>query len=627
MDFPAGFQTANHTAPFHGNTCDSCHIRNGSGIPLRPNRELPKIHEERGMALGFNVSLDETYSNTSSPADTGRSEMPAMKIVLFDLGEKEGDQCDVNDHTIPQLEPSYYTNKIMNFYDNTLHVNLEEPDITGRLTRPTYNFRYQEFENSDRVGYEIVDTTERTDRSNPEKEDTYKTWYVEITDPVLFEKSCNNNAEAFNPKPGNVNAAAWPTACAEVVGPGGKAIKDALNHPPQQPSDSTDSTTVVGHMHLVGHRLGNSPLIEMIPDKTIEATQTAQKTSLKFPGCYGLAAGTRGGLKQFYRSCASGKKGNGSDDCYISRFGWIGDRASMEDQIANAAVVEMNITSKGGYSFINPNPTNARELVRYKDRLCGPADRNCTGDKGLKLGKANSDITEQEIKDMATYQRWIGIPNRSEYQVSSDIVQQGETVFKDLQCHSCHVIDKIVYVNDDNMLPPEERARLVSLKDGQADYPFISYLGTDLLLHDMGYLSQVAKAPADVPTIRNDDGTVKDDYRAWVQKIRTPALKGLRFNRFVTDSIHNTDRKDNMPFWPPSIRPMPPNPIPVPPFYFPSQAKPACDFLLHDGRACDAIEAAYLHDGPAIKELDMINNLNNKSLEDLNALRAFLYSL
>jgi CxxC motif-containing protein (DUF1111 family) len=97
-------------------------------------------------------------------------------------------------------------------------------------------------------------------------------------------------------------------------------------------------------------------------------------------------------------------------------------------------------------------------------------------------------------------------------------------------------------------------------------------------------------------------------FENYVQKIRTPALKGLRFNRFVTDSHNNTV----------------------------SATSPACDFLLHDGRACDAIEAAFLHDGPAIKVLGatmscpkctMIDGLNALNPTQLKQLRAFLYSL
>jgi len=374
-------------------------------------------------------------------------------------------------------------------------------------------------------------------------------------------------------KPENVDTDSWPGSCAEV------------SEDPFSGADAISSTISdgkIGFMHLLGRRLGNTPLIEVIPDQTIIDTQIAQSSTengISYPGCYGLAAGTRNGGAAHYHSCDSGELGNNSNDCYISRWGWIGDRASLEDQIANAANVEMNLRSKESYKEVHPNASSIHQLVRYKKTLCGPANESCQN------SEANSDITEQEIKDMATYQRWIGIPQRSEYQVSSEIVQQGEKIFKDLQCNSCHVISKIAYINDDNMLPDEERAHLQKLQilsGDQTDYPFISYLGTDLLLHDMGYLSQIAKAP-EGQNIRNNDGTVKDEYKSYVQHIRTPALKGLRFNRFVTDSNHNTEEaggdltKKNF--------------------------LPGCDFLLHDGRACDAIEAAYLHDGPAIKQL------------------------
>jgi CxxC motif-containing protein (DUF1111 family) len=95
-------------------------------------------------------------------------------------------------------------------------------------------------------------------------------------------------------------------------------------------------------------------------------------------------------------------------------------------------------------------------------------------------------------------------------------------------------------------------------------------------------------------------------YKNYVQKIRTPALKGLGFNRFVTDSYRNTKTwvDDNV-----------------------SMLDAACDFLLHDGRACDAIEAAFLHDGPAVDKLRLIPNLNALTPEEVGYLRAFLYSL
>ena len=117
-------------------------------------------------------------------------------------------------------------------------------------------------------------------------------------------------------------------------------------------------------------------------------------------------------------------------------------------------------------------------------------------------------------------------------------------------------------------------------------------------MHDMGYLSQVGYASQ---SIRDSNGIVLPGYQNYVQKIRTPPLKGLRFNRFVTESHKNVKPAD------------PPN--------------PACDFLLHDGRACDAIEAAFLHDGPAIKKLGVIDDLIGLSKAQLRQLRAFLYSL
>jgi hypothetical protein len=152
------------------------------------------------------------------------------------------------------------------------------------------------------------------------------------------------------------------------------------------------------------------------------------------------------------------------------------------------------------------------------------------------------------------------------------------------------------------MLTPVFRARLTTHTAPAS--PFLSYLGTDLLMHDMGYLSQVGvrNPEALLSGIRDAaTGVVLPGMENYVQKIRTPPLKGLRFNRFVTESYKNT------------IPATPPN--------------PACDFLLHDGRACDATEAAFLHDGPAIKKLKVVESLNSLGAMQLQQLRAFLYSL
>jgi CxxC motif-containing protein (DUF1111 family) len=209
---------------------------------------------------------------------------------------------------------------------------------------------------------------------------------------------------------------------------------------------------------------------------------------------------------------------------------------------------------------------------------------------------------------MAAYARWLGDPTRSEFMTSLPDVIAGENVFVDIKCNTCHVIDVIKITDpNDTMLTKYFRDRLAKRVDKlNKVYPFLSYLGTDLLMHDMGYLSQVGN-PSPPQSIRDSNGVVLSNFHDYVQKIRTPPLKGLRFNRFVTESQKNTKNLCNL--------------APT------DTCDPACDFLLHDGRACDAIEAAFLHDGPAIKELGVIPALNNLTPDQVRQLRAFLYSL
>ena len=196
---------------------------------------------------------------------------------------------------------------------------------------------------------------------------------------------------------------------------------------------------------------------------------------------------------------------------------------------------------------------------------------------------------------MADYGRWLGDPTRSEVQVSQPEVIAGEKIFRKLQCDTCHVIKRIDIVPEDTMLSKNFRDRLKTHVSGSIK-PFLSYIGTDLLMHDMGYLSQVGETSQ---SIRDANGVVKPGFETYVQKVRTPPLKGLRFNNYVTDAHRNTKNAGD----------------------------PGCDFLLHDGRACSAIEAAFLHDGPAIAKLKVIEGLNGLSADEVMQLRAFLYSL
>jgi CxxC motif-containing protein (DUF1111 family) len=347
----------------------------------------------------------------------------------------------------------------------------------------------------------------------------------------------------------------------------------------------------VGYMLLNGKRLGNLSAIEAIPDQEIIGFRNNQLNKLgdaiagELIWNHGSRDGVKGKVKLTCRT-------RSLTDCYIGRFGWLGDRVSLEDQVANAAFVEMNMTTSQGYRELYGD-NKVQNPIRYRYPNCGAANKTCVESKG------NSDLSEDDIRRMADYARWLGNPTRSEIQVSQPEVIAGEKIFKALQCDTCHVIRRIDIVPNETMLTKYFRDRLATHVGG-GNRPFLSYIGTDLLMHDMGYLSQISDAGQ---SIRDENGVVKPEFQTYVQKIRTPALKGLRFNNYVTDAHRNTKNPTKPPI------------------------DPGCDFLLHDGRACSAIEAAFLHDGPAIKKLGVIEGLNGLTPKEILELRAFLYSL
>jgi CxxC motif-containing protein (DUF1111 family) len=383
----------------------------------------------------------------------------------------------------------------------------------------------------------------------------------------------------------------WPSSCKDIDG---AAITAAI------------TGGDVGYMHLNGKRLGNLSAMEAIPAQAIIGFRDSQTAALgnKIAGEIIWQAGSRDGIDPknggTVQKCEDGKPKD-LTQCFIGRFGWIGDRVSLEDQVANAAFVEMNMTTTAGYNKLYPKD-DAKFPIRYGHPNCGPANKPCVNSKG------NADLTERDVERMADYARSLGNPTRSEFQVALPEVIAGEKIFRETGCATCHVIRKIDIDPDDTMLTKDFRDRLktrvkAATRASPKAAPFLSYIGTDLLMHDMGYLSQVADASG---PIRDDrTGLVLRQYENYVQKIRTPALKGLGLNRFVTDSYRNTTTYKDKP----------------------DTLDAACDFLLHDGRACDAIEAAFLHDGPAIKQLGVITKLKDLSTEKVEQLRAFLYSL
>lgn len=553
--FAAAFPAQAASAPFHNNTCDGCHVRNGSGVPINPAGTLDAALQEFMTAAPYSPYPVKDYTFTG--------QIRPMKLVFFDLAPSTA-RLDASRYSEPLSFPAllrlspprnvsaaalYYSNKVMNYFGDSFHT-----------TTPgnTFTWNYVPAEPSRLV----VGTA----RVNAELGKTYQPMQVAVGS-FQTAASCQ-----LMPQPPGVSA--WPTSCADVSGAAiGAAIANAQ----------------VGAMLLNGKRLGNLGAIESIPNQAIIAWRAAQSSLLGavVAGEIIWNAGARDGVDGMVKkTCAT----RSLADCFIGRFGWLGDRTSLEDQIANAAFVEMNMLSPEGYQKLYGN-SKVLFPIRYAYPNCGPANKSCVESAG------NGKLTEADINRMAAYARWVGSPTRSEFQVSLPEVAAGEALFKQLNCDTCHVIARTPIVPDNTMLTKVFRDRLAArVTPYPSASPFLSYIGTDLLMHDMGYLSQVGTASQ---TIRDANGVVLPEFVHYVQKTRTPPLKGLGLNRYATGSHNNTK----------------------------APGDPACDFLLHDGRACDAVEAAFLHDGPAVKKLGTIDKLNTLTAQQLRQLRAFLYSL
>lgn len=551
--FAGAFDADKAVAPFHNNSCDGCHVRNGSGVPIKADGQLDAALQEFMTAGAYNPYPVKDYTFTG--------QIRPMKLVFFDL-RRDSTRLDGSRYSEPLSFPArlraspprtaqqtdlVYGNKVMNYHGDSFHA-----------ATPGHRFDWTyEPAAADRL---VVGGP----RVNAELGRSYT--------PLQVRLGAFQTPPGCQLLPAAAGAKAWPATCDEV---GGAAIGAAI------------AAGEVGTMLLNGKRLGNLGAIELIPNAAIVGFRDAQRSLLgpRIAGEIIWNAGSRDGVGgQVRKTCRT----QSLVDCFIARFGWIGDRVSLEDQVANAAFVEMNMTTREGYDELYAND-KVLFPIRYAYPNCGPANKACMESAG------NGDLSESDIDRMAAYARWVGSPTRSELKVALPEVMAGEKVFRRLNCDTCHVIGKIDVVPEDTMVTQVFRDRLAKRVSSSAR-PFVSYLGTDLLMHDMGYLSQVGLAGQ---SIRDADGVLLPAFANHVQKIRTPALKGLGLNRFVTDAHKNTK----------------------------SAGDPACDFLLHDGRACDAIEAAFLHDGPAVKKLGVVDKLNGLTARELLELRAFLYSL
>ena len=200
-------------------------------------------------------------------------------------------------------------------------------------------------------------------------------------------------------------------------------------------------------MLLNGKRLGNLSAMEAISNQAILGFRASQVAALgeTIAGEIIWNAGSRGGVDGNVRKVCRTKS---LTDCYIGRFGWVGDRVSLEDQVANAAFVEMNMKTSEGYKKLYSRD-NVPFPIRYAQPNCGPANKACVE------AKSNSDLSEKDIDRMADYARWLGNPTRSDFKVSLPEVIAGENTFRRIKCDTCHVIRKIEIDPEDTMLPPQ----------------------------------------------------------------------------------------------------------------------------------------------------------------------------
>jgi hypothetical protein len=75
--FAAAFDPQTAPAPFHNNTCDGCHVRNGSGVPINTAGKLDGALHEFMTGAEYNPYPVKDYTFTG--------QIRPMKLVFFDL--------------------------------------------------------------------------------------------------------------------------------------------------------------------------------------------------------------------------------------------------------------------------------------------------------------------------------------------------------------------------------------------------------------------------------------------------------------------------------------------------------------------------------------------------------------
>jgi hypothetical protein len=293
-----------------------------------------------------------------------------MKLVFFDLQRSLPPSVSRKDDSVystplgisasqaararsaVQTANLYYNSTVMNFYGDSFHLNRQPYN---------YSWNYVPVDPNLNPNRMVV----KTKRFNNELQIPYQPLQVNLPMGVFVTpSSCQPGIDFVTPSP---TSKPWPTKCTD--------IDDAAIHRAMNGSASVKPS--VGFILLNGKRLGNLSAIEAIPNKAIVDFYNNQKNDSVLGAAAGeiqYNGGSRDGVGGPY-SVVKECKTKSLNNCYLGRFGWLGDRVSLEDQVANAAFIEMNMTTKTGYGNLYPN--GSEDPIRYNVEIRG-ATRTCS---------------------------------------------------------------------------------------------------------------------------------------------------------------------------------------------------------------------------------------------------------
>ena len=449
-------------APFHNNTCDGCHVRNGSGVPINTEDKLdPALQEFMADATYIPTpTARRTTPSPASPADEagvlrpaagyGRARCVAILRAAALPRRRRAAAADrraarpllqQQDHELLRRQLSRDAGGSRS--TRRLHVELRGRPSASRL---------------------VVNADANQSRAQRTQYEPLAGQARIVHRPMRRASSCCPPATA---KP-------WPSTCdghqrhghrRAIDGSAGRLHAPERQAPRQPERDRGDS-------QQGDHRFPHSQMAtlgEAIAGEII------------------WSAGSRDGIE---RQGAEGlPRPRASTDCFIGRFGWLGDRVSLEDQVANAAFVEMNMTTSEGYKTLySKRQRGVPDPLRLSQLRPGQQDvRRVEGQRATCPNATSSG--------WPTMRAGSAIPRAPSSRCRCRRSSPARGSSSKLKCDTCHVIKRINidprrHDADQGLPRPPRDARRAAIEQR----PFLSYIGTDLLMHDMGYLSQVGNA-------------------------------------------------------------------------------------------------------------------------------------